>query len=297
MGLFMIAITFLIICIIRLIFDNAIIYSGAYKGLMLWYTRIVPLLLPFLILSSVLTEKVQKYINSKNSKENSSLLPIFISILLGTICGCPIGARTINHFYNSQKLSFKEANLLLPLCNNISPIFLAGYIHNYILHSSISFYKVILFIYIPYLIYGILIMFQIIKKQENTSISNHKLQIQSTTDLALSSIIQITYIGLYIMLCSIIIEFLIYYKPFRSFFNVVLCGMTEITTGSMLVANYNISPKIKTALILSITSWGGFCTLLQTKKAINKSRLSMIYYAIVKFICALCTYELTILIL
>lgn len=294
----MFSILLLLFLIIRLIFDNTIIYSGAYNGLMLWYTRIVPLLLPFLLLSSIFTERVCEYTNKTyTTKSASSLLPTTTAITLGIFCGCPVGAKTIDSFYKSNIFNRTKATLLLPLCNNISPIFLAGYIHNYILKQAVPFYIIIVIIYTPYLLYGLLIGIYLLFNKQKTYETYVKNINMSTTNHELSSIVQITYIGLYIMLCSIIIELIMHYKPFSNLINLLLCGITEITTGSNLVANYNLPAKTKTALILSITSWGGICTLLQTKKAIQKSRLSMIYYTIIKFICAICTYELTILIL
>ena len=89
-----------------------------------------------------------------------------------------------------------------------------------------------------------------------------------------------------------------YYKPFNMIFNEILCGATEITTGAKLLAESEIlSENTKTALILSATSFGGICALLQTRKAINGTRLSMLYYTVVKLVFACCTYKLAILIL
>lgn len=296
----MITIILLLLFIIRLIFDNSIIYSGAYNGLMLWYTRIVPLLLPFLLLSSILTNKILNYCyqaGTRKKDHKSTLLPTCTCILLGTFCGCPIGAKTVHQFSTNNQLDIKTANLLMPLCNNISPIFLTGYICNYILKNSVPFYQIVLLIYIPYFIYGvtIFIYLHVIKPAEH--IKTRDYTYKNITNIELSSIIQITYIGIYIMICSIVIEFIKHYKPFYEPINVFTCGLTEVTTGANLISQTLLPIKIKTALILSITSFGGICTLLQTKKVINKSRLSIIYYTVIKLICAFCTYKLAILIL
>ena len=303
MSFFMITIILIIICIIRLVLDNSVLYSGAYKGLLLWYERVIPLLLPFIIISSLLTKKVSAYLSGSNTNNKKCILPALTGIMLGLLCGCPIGAKSIESFYSKHQLNKKISNLLLPLCNTISPIFLSGYIYTYILGRNIALTKMIIAIYLPNILYALIfiIYFVLSNKEMNNIESDAKTNITETiknSDPALNSIIQIAYIGLYIILCSIIIEFIMYYKPFNMIFNEILCGATEITTGAKLLAESEIlSENTKSALILSATSFGGICALLQTRKAINGTRLSMLYYTVVKLVFACCTYKLAILIL
>lgn len=308
----MITIIFILFCTVRLIFDNSILYSGAYNGLMLWYQRILPLMLPFLLLSSLLTTKVITYVkttcNKTHSSQISHSLSIISSIITGLLCGCPIGARVLTDYYNNRFINKREATLLLPLCNNISPVFITGYIYNYIIKKQLSINKLCLVIYLPYFIYAIctywLVHFANIKASVNErkakAFDNNRINVHKSgnTDIALSAILQIAYIGLYIILCSVIIEFLVHYKPFHQTLNILLCGATEITSGTNIIMQTTTwQSNTKTALILSFVSFGGICTLLQTRNVINGTRLSMLYYSIVKVVCAICTYHLTLLIL
>lgn len=292
----MLTIFLFILFLARLIFDNQLISKGASTGLMLWYQKVLPLLLPFLILSSIFSSIILNY--SKKRKELHLSTPAIV--ILGFFCGCPIGAKTTAFFYQNNQINKSHANYLLPLCNNISPMFLAGYITVTILHNSVAFYMVLLLIYIPYLLYAVLSYpFFHSKTKNNPNPTPRQSQAQKdSNDIALTSIIQITYIGLYIMLCSIIIEFIQAYVPISNACKYILASVTELTTGSNLLAKCNVfDPKTKTALILGLTSFGGISTILQTKKAIQDTKLSIVYYTVVKSICALTTYLLARLIL
>ena len=95
-----------LICFIAtliLIINNSILTEAASYGLMLWYNNIVPLLLPFLLISEVILS------NSINNKKSN---PIFIIISSGLLCGFPIGSKTISYFYTYNKITYQKANAL-----------------------------------------------------------------------------------------------------------------------------------------------------------------------------------------
>ncbi|MFR5954285.1 MAG: hypothetical protein ACLUGQ_11855 [Coprococcus sp.] len=110
-----------------------------------------------------------------------------------------------------------------------------------------------------------------------------------TNDLLLQSVIQITYVGLYIMICSILFALVCAIPDLPQDVSTVLCGILEITQGSTVLAASAFPLASKTALILACTSFGGISAFLQTLQVTKQSGLSMIYYFVVKCICGCMT--------
>ena len=105
----------------------------ALSGLNLWYNKMVPALLPFMILSSIM-------IRMKLTEKFASLFypiihPIFkvsknacYAIVLGFLCGFPMGAKVIGELYQNQMINKREGEFLLAFCNNIGPVYFCSFV-------------------------------------------------------------------------------------------------------------------------------------------------------------------------
>lgn len=311
---------FLCFCVLILfILNSEPVMHGATTGLMLWYRNVIPVLLPFMILSNIIVAKVKNLSSHSrtNQSANASRLALSTTFLLGLFCGYPLGAKTASDFVREGVYSPRLGNLIVPVCNNSSPMFIAGYIVHTLLSDTISLPFAMLMIYTPYLLFLALSAvccfisrgksgFRNIsaasrdKRQcKKTSIIENKNAVSASNvsgDYMLDSMIQITYVGIYIILCSIIIEFLAVLPELSPLQTTLLSGITEITNGTYLLAVCaGLETKIKTALILAVTSFGGISAILQTNKVISASGLSIISYVCIKLLCAAGTYIMTIL--
>ncbi len=298
----------MILCL--LIADSETVISGASYGLMLWYKNVVPILLPFMLISSLVVDRI--------AAGKSRRAALFSTIFLGVLCGYPIGARVTDEYVTSGMYEKKMGNIILPLCNNSSPMFISGYIVSRILKNEISFFTAMLIIYIPYIFLTLISLListsqtsesgkRDFKKEKPDSERPHetspdaKTNLQNTrktSDAMLSSIIQITYVGIYIMICSIIMQFIlkIDFVPFD--LRLYLSSALEITRGADMVYKYAlISENAKTALLLALTSFGGVSAILQTNKVIANSRLSIIRYIFMKVLCAAMSFFFGVLII
>ena len=107
--------------------------TGAKNGLVLWFNQVLPSLLPFLILSTLL---LSTGLSDSIAKRLAPVLsPVFrcspfgcYAVVIGILSGLPVGAKTIASLVRSGKITKKEGQYLLPLCNNPSPLFLLGFI-------------------------------------------------------------------------------------------------------------------------------------------------------------------------
>ena len=288
----------LIIFLLTLIGENQVVVSGARAGLMLWFHDVLPLLLPFMLLSNLFVLKIR-------TKKTGATYAIPVLFLLGLLCGYPLGAKMASDFTKEGYIKPSTATILLPLCNNISPMFLSGYIGHTVLKDLFPFWFLLAVLYVPYVLVtsiAFLILHTINKHKQTSGYLTKYIPQQPTSaqsnDLLLQSVIQITYVGLYIMICSILFALVCAIPNLPSDVSTVLCGILEITQGSTVLAAGTFSPAIKTALILACTSFGGISAFLQTLQVTKQSGLSMIYYFVVKCICGcmtgLCMYLLLV---
>lgn len=293
------------------VYYNQLIVEGATAGLMLWFYNVIPLLLPFMLISKILVS------NTDRTRNNNAVL---ITLFLGVMCGYPIGACLASDFLKKKMYTQRTAQALLPLCNNASPMFITGYIAHRILQDKISIFKVFLLIYVPYITYLMLYFLthhksksanqSLIKAAQNKSQYSEDIpQHNSNTKSVIGEVVEnISYIGVYIIICSVIMQLILQLlislynngkiSDTTYFIGNIFTSTLELTRGAELIAVIaNIPFKIKEALILAITSFGGISAILQTGQVIRSSGLSIKKYMCVKFICASFTFTLAVLLL
>ncbi len=287
--------------LILFVINSNLVISGASFGLMLWYKNVLPMLLPFMLISGVIVSQMN--ILMKEKPGNKVKKALFTTMSLGFFCGYPIGAKACSEFVQNNTIKKSTGNIILPLCNNVSPMFISGYVVYRILKNHLSFFQVIVLIYLPYVIISVIsyLTHNLLAKKEIVSVSetaesNTTVNNTGLNQYLINSISQITLVGIYIMSCSIIIQFISSIPGIFSPVKEILSGIMEITRGcSDISALSDISVQTKTALIISITSFGGVSSILQTQMVIQKSGLSIIYYTVIKAICAFLSYILCML--
>ena len=115
----------------------------AALGLNLWYEKMVPVLLPFMILSGTLirmgmTDSLIRPVRPLFGRIFRLPGPGIYVILVGFLCGFPMGARTIADLRNRQELSSEEGQYLLAFCNNLGPVYFLGFVLP-LLHRKLLF--------------------------------------------------------------------------------------------------------------------------------------------------------------
>ena len=293
----MLILIFYILLLLALIAGNKLVISGATYGLMLWYESVVPLLMPFMLISGLIALRLRTLPKSVQQR-----YAILITLLTGLLCGYPLGAKNASEFIKNDFYTAKTGQALLALCNNCSPMFLLGYIITKLLNGRISFAFALVVIYTPYVthmliryIAGKVISYIKLNIRLKSKSETNKRSAGTKPDIVMSTIIQITYVGFYIMICSIISEFILSI-PSVGVIKVLAAAACEITRGSALLIERPITDTTHTiAIVLALTSFGGISAILQTAQAIRGSGLSILRYIIEKTICGISTYGLVIL--
>ena len=105
----------------------------ALQAVHIWINSMMPALLPFMILSGIMIRM------NLAEKTAGVLSPVFqhlfdcskagcYCILIGFVCGFPMGAKTIADLYAKSRISEEEGRRLLAFCNNIGPSYLMGFV-------------------------------------------------------------------------------------------------------------------------------------------------------------------------
>lgn len=286
----------LILILLCMLTHPSVVIDGGHTGLELWYESVLPSILPFMIMTSLLLQNVR----GKGI------------CYLGLFCGLPVGANLVNQQYAAGHISSATANSLLCICNITSPMFISGYILNQTFQRQISAFRFFLAIYLPLLFFGVIFALKDRRRQSMSHFHNapHTLQTISVSDgnhvsaasqpASLETVIRhslqvILTVGIYIMLFCIIISFLLTVLPEHGVVPKLLTSLLEITNGIYLIMKLPIGMQQKTALIAGLTSFGGICSVLQTKSVLTQKGLSIVHYICIKVCMGMISYLLALL--
>jgi sporulation integral membrane protein YlbJ len=269
-------------------------FEGASNGLLLWFQIVLPTLLPFIILSNLLIHtNAVTYISTIVKPFMQRLFRVSdygcYAVFVGFLCGYPMGAKVVADLIQTEKISGEEGQYLLSFCNNTSPMFIISFIvmQNFKNESLLLGTLVILYL-APVVCSFLFRRFYKVNKQsfiqKKHSNEGFFFDFNLFDNCIMNGFETITKVGGYIMLFSVlfsICETVSYTK--------YLLPFLEITNGIHWISN-NIQPLYITfPLVLTLTSFGGFCAIAQTNSMIQESKLSILPYIIQKLITALVT--------
>jgi len=113
----------LLVLIIYSFFFPEITVNAARNGIQIWFHQILPALLPFTILSSIMVKS--NFL--KSFKGNANIIAVILTMTCGFIFGFPVGAKLSSDFYKQKLLTEKQAIFLAITTNNFSPMYVCGF--------------------------------------------------------------------------------------------------------------------------------------------------------------------------
>lgn len=265
------------------------------NALKLWATQLVPSLLPFMILTNLFTPYVRNLILKKERKKHSfsyrflglSAYGTYI-FLIGQLSGYPIGAKLTADAYSKNYISKSEANYLLTICNQSSPAFLEFYVGAFALQNKIKLTS--LFI----IFYSSVFMTSILTKKLYKPISTPDqihISAESTTTFfqkldcsILDSVKTLIRIAGYILFFSLLAELFFPLTHIKKELYYLPAASLELTNGLSILKTHYSKFGIYNYLVLSLTAFGGFCTMAQIKGMLLGTFLSIKPYLIGKII-------------
>ncbi|MBE5949255.1 MAG: hypothetical protein E7261_09540 [Lachnospiraceae bacterium] len=302
---------FVAITILVFLLNSKLTLEGSANGLVLWLNTVVPTLLPFMILSSVLIGlQGEQLLNKLFSPITSKLFGLSPSgnyvFIIGMFCGYPLGAKTAADLLQEKRLSLKEAQYLMNFCNNISPIFTVSFICNTLLNNK----KIIPFAIL--ILYGIPIFMAFFTKKYYIQKNNFLKPVTKTlksacqkediitlldnaiVNSALTSLKLGGYIILFSVFCSLFEHMHILPETLRTI--AVIClevttGCRYCTTSPLLIQSGLIYPTLFTC-----ATFGGLSGIAQTSGMINGSGLSLKQYILFRIACSAIVFIISYLI-
>ncbi len=274
----------------------------ALTGLTLWFEKMIPTLLPFMILSGILismnlTERFVRLLHPLlhclyGTTPNGSY-----TMIMGFLCGFPMGARVAGELRRKGRLSREEAQLLLAFCNNIGPIYLLSFVV-----STLSLRQPLLPFLVMYgvpLVYGLVLMRLYAVRRpfsENTveAADCEPEGLLSAMDSSiLSGLVGIGRLGGYIVFFNLLNILFVPFTHLPPFLLQLYNCILEITSGISRCG------QAHPYLALIALPFGGFSCIAQTYGMINGTDLTIRPYLIHKLIqtalTALCYFLLSLL--
>ncbi len=253
--------------------------SYAKSGLAIWYQSMLPSLLPMMIVTSAMikldvTTLFSSFLHPLTKRLYHLSQNGTYALLIGFLCGFPMGAKVVCELYENKRLSQEEANLLLPVCNNIGPIFLITYGLKPFVKSHLYF-TLLLFYAIP-LIYA----FFIFRNKHFVRMeleSTRKIPFSVALDEAISEgAASILSLGGYLMFFSILTLIPINLLKLPDTLSIFFSCLLEITNGLSYKA---VLPPY---IYLSLIQFGGICCIFQTIKYVSRTDLNLKKYLLHK---------------
>lgn len=270
--------------------------KAAREGLNLWLNVMIPTLLPFLICTGIL---VQTGLISRLLAPFKTLWKIVFGIspagayavLVGMLCGYPMGAKTTSDLYENGQITKKEAEYLLTFVNQPSPVFVRTYLCQICLNDRVPFFKMMLILWVSEWMTAQFFRFIIFRKKnyfgEETVMKKETPATSSSEAFLDVSIMNgfetVTRLGGYILMFSILSACISHFWNMKNLIGYTLSGILELTTGLCRLQNANIHMQWKYLLTLFLTAFGGICITFQTRSLVTR-KLSMLPYITAKLL-------------
>ncbi len=239
----------LFIALLLLFPSTAII--GSRSGLILWFQILLPTLLPYFILSSLLRTMLPP-------KKSTAF---FIGI--GLFSGYPVGAKMVGEEYHLGNLSYRSSIFFLAFCNQASAVFVLSYVGNYVLNLGSSRYTFLGIVMLSTCLgsYFASRFFKedhirpyqnTISAKETASADKDSIKdpplFKRLDQIILESFVSIAKIGGYVILFSILAGFVSALTFGDPYINTFSSGIMEITTGANSLLSASIPENHKIVL-------------------------------------------------
>lgn len=281
----------LFLCIIACF--PAPVLAGAQSGITIFFTSVLPALLPYFIGSSILVQ----------TGVLQSCRRVQPAFLLSCISGYPTGARVTAELYAQRQLTQAQAKRSIALASTAGPSFILSAVATGMLQKPACG----LFILVPHLLSAILtgaIVCLLVPAKKSTA---HPTPIQPlpaatiVVDSIKRSMIDLLQVGAFVIFFSALIQLLLH-LGILGFFSRILAfplsllglpdtvaegaaaGFIEMTKGCSLIADTSTSLTAKLITICTIVSFGGISVLFQCYTYASKCGISLRFLLFTKII-------------
>lgn len=299
--------------IATLLMAPSLCISAATEGLLLWFNKVLPSLLPFIILINLLVGLNMLEPLSKRLSPITNLLwhmpgSVGFAFLMGLMAGYPMGAKIITGLVKQKNISFEQGEKALCFCNNCGPLFIIGTVGTVLLQNTqLGYFLLLIHILSALLMSFLLTAYKIPVSSTalNRTTSHSAFQFAPAfTQAVENGMDTIVCVGGYIIFFSVLTHIftdsiLTCFKlPFANHFSLIqgiFTGILELSNGVGALSRTFIatpSPYVLAFLAASI-SFGGFCVYFQTRFVLNDLPFSAKPYLLCKLFEGILSFLLT----
>lgn len=265
------------------IFINpSLIIESGISSINIFKTKLFPSIFPFFVLASLLLElgiatKISNKLNPIfkrlfHVEGNSSFI-----ILVSIISGFPSGSKYVVESYKNKTIDKTTANYLLTFTHFANPLFILGTC-GLILNSLSLAYKILIIQIISNLILGIILRpKEIISSKKINNYQNKSFlealpkAINDAIKLLLFMLGSITFFMFFSKLLTTSLSL-------NSFFETIITGILDMTSGISLVTSIDTTNYIRGLLVLTFITFGSFSVHLQVLNNIKEEDLEYKYF-------------------
>ena len=282
----------LILCLSFLFIFQQTNYITVKNTITIFLNSVLPSLFPFILFTNIL-------INSDIISQLTSIFKKFSDIIsviiIGFLCGYPMGAKITNKYYLDGKISKKQAYFLMSFVNNCNPIFILSTIGICVFNNiyiglilCISHYLsslIIGFIYFTHnsIIHEIEEKSNIFKQNSNKKL--HKSFFEIVDESIKSSFIVLGNILAFILIFNLIfaiLENILLKLNISPNIIYTLSSMFEVTNGCrLLYLNSTLNSNLVISIISFALGFSGFSIIFQIYSCIYKAQVKLTH--IVKY--------------
>ena len=270
--------------------------SGTIDGLKLFFFSVLPGLLPFMLLTKILTGlgfilKLSQKLNKPASLLFHTQGISFYALIMSILSGYPIGAKIICELYEKGFISQDEAKTMSVFCTTSGPIFVIGAIGTTMFKSQ----KIGVIIYLSHIISSIVlgVLFGHLKKDKILHTPQNFI-INKNNNIFSECVIQTTnslfIIGAYITIFYLISELLeglgvfnvliSIFSPVKNLLNLenstikgILYGILEVTRGAKELSKSTSIFSI--CACTGILSFSGISIIMQSMVFLKQTKIKM----------------------
>ena len=244
-----------------LIFDSHLAVEGTRSGIELCIKTVIPSLLPFFVLSMLLTSALEGQVTSFFQplalllRIPQSGVPALVPAILG---GYPVGAKCVGDLYIHGQIPRQDAERMLAFCSNAGPSFLFGMVAGFFPEK-----KSIWLLWLIHIISAFLTAISLpAEMPDSRKPSGNSTATQTVISMAVRAMVNVCcWVILFRTLISFLNAWFLWMLP--SWVQVLVIGTLELANGCCELSRI---PDLSARFVLCacMLSCGGICVLMQT---------------------------------
>ena len=295
-------------------------YSSVQNSVTLFFSSVLPSLFPFIfftefILHTNTIDNLSHYIGSFLSRLFHCDKRATPAIIIGFLCGFPMGAKTIAHLYEKGNISKAQATKLLLFINNCNPAFILSTIGISVFGNIKVGIILLISHYLSAILVGIAMgtkrfSFIILKNDKNLNTFVKTFQKEEKKDETsffenvkqsmMHAFLSLTNIFGFIIIFNLIfniLQTLLQKLAVCPTFIAILSGIFEITNGSSTIYQSSMSLPLKIETVSFVLGLSGICILCQIYSTVSAHHFSFGKIAFAKTIQGIFSFGITYILL